>query len=285
MADAYSKLVTKLDLWLENFVLLLPNIGIAIAILLIFIFVSRLLRKTIYKLISKMSVNQTVSKLMSNLLTTAFLIIGLFLALGILGLDKTVTSLLAGAGILGLAIGLAFQDPILNIISGVIMSFKKPFNVGDTVTSNSYNGVIKAISLRSTHLKTFTGEDVFIPNKLVLQNPLENYTLTKWRRVDIQCGVSYTSNLEVVKKIAIEAIENGVEYDKSTAVEFLYSNFGDSSINFELRFWLNLSEEKDYLERKSEAIISIKNAFDANQITIPFPIRTIDFSNAIPGLK
>lgn len=90
-------------------------------------------KKTVLNVLTQISQNEAVSRLMSNLITIAFLLIGLFLALGILGLDKTVTSLLAGAGILGLAIGLAFQDPILNIISGVIMSFKKPFNIGDTI--------------------------------------------------------------------------------------------------------------------------------------------------------
>lgn len=285
MSDALNKLSTKLEIWLENFVLLLPNIGIAILVLVLFFIISRYLRKGIFKLISKISQNEAVSRLMSNLMTIAFVMIGLFLALGILGLDKTVTSLLAGAGILGLAIGLAFQDPILNIISGVIMSFKKPFNIGDTITSNGYNGVIKSITLRSTHLKTFTGEDVFIPNKLVLQNPMENFTLTQWRRVDVSCGISYSDDLDLVKSVAIKAIESSIKFDESKPVEFLYSGFGDSSINFDLRFWLKLSEEKNYLESKSEAIIALKKAFDSNGITIPFPIRTVEFSNAIPTAK
>jgi len=198
MTNAYDKLISKLESWLDSFILLLPNIGIAVILVVAFFFLSRYAKKLVFKLLSKISDNITVNKLMSNLLTAAFLLLGLFLALGIIGLDKTVTSLLAGAGIADLAIGLAFQDPILNIISGVIMTFKKPFNIGDTIVSNGYNGVIKAITLRSTHLKTFTGEDVFIPNKSVLQNSVENYTLTNWRRVDITCGVSYSDNLEKV---------------------------------------------------------------------------------------
>lgn len=282
MTDAFNKLASKLEVWLENFVLLLPNLGIGIALMVIFVFLSRYIKKTVLHLVSKISQNEAVNRLMSNLITITFLLIGLFLVLGILSLDKTVTSLLAGAGILGLAVGLAFQDPILNVISGVIMSFKKPFNIGDTITSNNYNGVIKAITLRSTQLKTFTGEDVFIPNKLVLQNPMENFTLTQWRRVDIQCGVSYNDDLDKVKEIAVNAIQKSVEYDDSKPIEFLYSGFGDSSINFDLRFWLTVSEEKNYLQSKSEAIIAIKKAFDANGITIPFPIRTVEFSNAIP---
>lgn len=285
MTNALELLSQKFDSWLHEFILLLPNLAIAIVVVVLFFFLSRYVKKFLLKVISKLSGNEAVSRLMSNLLTAAFLAIGLFLALGIMGLDKTVTSLLAGAGILGLAIGLAFQDPILNVISGVIMSFKKPFNIGDTITSNGFNGVIMSITLRSTHIKTFTGEDVFIPNKLVLQNPMENFTLTKWRRVDIECGISYHEDLEKVKSIAIQAIESSVEFDTSKPVEFLYSGFGDSSINFDLRFWLTLAEEKNYLESKSEGIIALKKAFDREGITIPFPMRTIEFLNGTPTQK
>jgi len=238
-------------------------------------------RKLCNRLLARFSENLAIKNLLSSLITSVFLLFGLFLSLGILGLDKTVTSLLAGAGIIGLAIGLAFQDPILNIISGVIMSVKKPFNIGDTIVTNGYNGIIKDITLRSTHLKTFTGEDVFIPNKSVLQNPLENFTLTQWRRVDISCGVSYSSDLEKVQEVAIKAIKEHIEHDRSKPVDFVYSEFGDSSINFELRFWLDLAEEKDYLVSKSNAIIALKKAFDKEGITIPFPMRTIEFSSPL----
>ena len=239
------------------------------------------MRKLCNRLLARFSENLAIKNLLSSLITSVFLLFGLFLSLGILGLDKTVTSLLAGAGIIGLAIGLAFQDPILNIISGVIMSVKKPFNIGDTIVTNGYNGIIKDITLRSTHLKTFTGEDVFIPNKSVLQNPLENFTLTQWRRVDISCGVSYSSDLEKVQEVAIKAIKEHIEHDRSKPVDFVYSEFGDSSINFELRFWLDLAEEKDYLVSKSNAIIALKKAFDKEGITIPFPMRTIEFSSPL----
>lgn len=281
MQEALNKLISKFESWLDSIILILPNAVIALIVVVLFFFLSRYIKKLCFKFMSKFSENEAVNRLMSNILTAIFLLIGLFLGLSIMGLDKTVTSLLAGAGVVGLAVGLAFQDPILNIISGVVMSLKKPFNIGDTISSNGYNGVIKTINLRAIHLKTFTGEDVFIPNKAVLQNPMENFTLTKWRRVDIECGVDYSSNLENVKEIAVKTIESRVAHDETKAVEFIYTEFGDSSINFNLRYWLEMSEEADYLVSKSDAIIELKKAFDKDGISIPFPMRTIEFSSPI----
>lgn len=281
MSEVYQQLLLKFLNWFNSFILLLPNILIAITLVVLFFFLSRYVNKIIYRILKRVSKNEAVNKLMSNILTGLFLLVGLFVGLDIVGLDKALTSLLASAGIAGLAVGLAFQDPILNIISGAIMSFKQPFNIGDMVVSNGYSGIIKAITLRSTHIKTFTGEDVFIPNKSVLQNPLENYTLTKWRRVDIQCGVSYTDDLELVQQIAENTINEHIDIDHKQPIEFIYTEFGDSSINFELRFWLDLSEEKNYLITKSKAIIALKKSFDQEGITIPYPIRTLDLPQSL----
>ena len=282
MKDAYNKILTKIEGWWESLILMLPNLVAAIIILVGFIFISRGISKLFLKIVQKFSKNVAINKLMARVLTVIVMIAGLFIALGVLDLDKTVTSLLAGAGVVGLAIGLAFQDPILNVISGIIMSMREPFNIGDQIQSNGYHGTITKISLRSTRLKKFTGEDVIIPNKMVIQNPLENYTLTNFRRVDIACGVGYEDDLEHAKKIAIEAIENNIDHDSTREIELYYNEFGDSSINFNLRFWLNMSEQKNYLAYKSDAIIALKKAFDKEGINIPFPIRTLTIDEGSP---
>ena len=274
-----QKVLEKITGWWDSFILLLPNIAIAIIILIASIFTSRLLKRAFLKLITRFSDNVAVNKLLANIITVITFVAGSFIALSVMNLDKTVTSLLAGAGVVGLAIGLAFQDPILNVISGVMMSMRKPFNIGDMVETNGYAGVIQSISLRSTTIKKFTGEDVIIPNKMVIQNPLENYTLTKYRRVDIPCGVGYEDDLEKVQEVASKAIKDHIAYDTSKPVEVFFSEFGDSSINFTLRFWLDMAEQKNYLLAKSDAIIAIKKAFDAEGINIPFPIRTLEIGN------
>ena len=121
------------------------------------------------------------------------------LYLSILQLDKAVTSILAGAGIIGLALAFAFQDIAANFISGIFISFRKPIKLGDVVKINDYMGKVEQINLRDTIILTFQGQMVIIPNKDVFQSPIENYSLLGRRRLDLVVGVSYGDDLEKVK--------------------------------------------------------------------------------------
>lgn len=273
----YSLITNKLSNWGINFIKLLPNLVLASLVIILGFFVAKILKKFSYKMICKVSNHETINKLFSSF--TYILIIGitLFTALDILNLDKAVTTALAGAGILGLALAFAFQDIAANFMSGIFMSFRRPFTIGDLVKLGTHRGRIEAINLRDTTLITLEGQRLIIPNKEVFQNAIENYSSTGIRRLDLKVGVSYGDNLESVKEITLKAVENLIERNQERELEFFYDEFGDSSINFNLRIWLVNAEQKTYLSAKSNAIIAIKNAFDASGITIPFPIRTLDF--------
>lgn len=277
MSDALDKLIEKIMGWGESFLLMLPNFGVAIIVGIIFFFLARYGRKIILKLLERFSDNHAINRLISNIGTVVIAVVGLFIALSILELNKTVTSLLAGAGVVGLAIGLAFQEPILNTFSGIVMSMRRMIRLGDHIETNGYEGIVDRINLREIHLKLFTGEDVVIPNKMVIQNPLINFTVNGERRVDLACGVSYSDDLEKVKEVAIAAVKESVDHDNTKEVEVYYDGFGSSSIDFTLRVWLNLCDKQSYLKARSDAIIALKKAFDREGISIPFPIRTLDF--------
>ncbi|CAG5081780.1 mechanosensitive ion channel family protein [Parvicella tangerina] len=271
----FDSALDKLNNWLDLLVANIPNIIAAIVVFILSFFISKWISKWSKKALNRFSQNEAVNKLLAKMIAVLIVVAGIFAALGILHLDKTVTSLLAGAGVAGLAVGLAFQDPILNIISGIIMSFRKPFNIGDTVESNNFNGIIKGISLRSMVIETFTGEDVVIPNKLVIQNPLVNYTLNPLRRIDLECGVAYDSDLEKVEEVALKAIKKIDGLYESKKPQVFWGEFANSSINFTLMFWIEEPVQPSYLLAKSQAIKYIKKAFDENHIEIPFPIRTV----------
>ena len=200
------------------------------------------------------------------------------MALDVLGLDKTVTSLLAGVGILGLALGLAFQSTGENYVAGIYLAIRRPFQVGQVISSNDFYGVVERIALRSTSLRVPQGQLVYLPNKKIFDNAIVNFSDSGQRRVDLKVGVSYGDDLDKVKRIAIEAVSAIEHRDPSKPVELFYEGFGDSSINFELRFWIDFFRHPDYMAARSEAVMRIKAAFDANDITIPFPIRTLDFA-------
>lgn len=275
--NAYNLLVDKLQRWFAETIRLLPNIVLAAIVLIIGIFISKLVRKYSFKIIQKFSSIQTINKLFSSFMYVVFILISIFTALNIIGLDKAVTTVLAGAGILGLALAFAFQDVAANFMSGIFMSFRHPFDVGDLVTVNEKMGRIEAVNLRDTTLITLQGQRLIIPNKSVFQNAIENFSSTGKRRLDFSVGVSYGDDLEKVRSLVKECLSNLPQRDLEKEVEVFYDEFGDSSINFKLRIWLNSVHQIDYLSAKSESIILIKKAFDSNDIMIPFPIRTLDF--------
>lgn len=266
-----------LQSWIEGLIANLPNLILAILVLVVSIFLSRFIRRYARKVVARVSKNRTINGLLANIITSSFLIVMLFVVLGILGLNRALTSLLAGAGVVGLAIGLAVQEPLMNVFSGILMSTKSLYNVGDLIETNGYFGRIKKVNLRSTILEQLSGEEVLLPNKNIIQNPLVNYTVSGRRRLTLGCGISYGEDLERVKSITVKAVEEHVTYDDRSPVEFYYEEYGGSSINFIVRFWLTEITQKALLQAQSEAIISIKKAFDENDIMIPFPIRTLDF--------
>ena len=273
-----SQILEKVAGWIDEFVLLLPNLLGAIVVAIAFVFASRIVRRVIRRALGRVSAHTQVNELLATVASLGVLVVGLFVALGVVGLDKTVTSLLAGVGIVGLALGFAFQNIAANFIAGVLLLTRRPFGANDVIRTSDYMGTVLGIDLRATIIRTFEGQLVTIPNSSVLENPIVNFTASGHRRVDIPVGVSYGDDLERARDVAIEALETIDYRDRSRPVELFYEGFGDSSINFTARFWIDFAVQPDYLRARSDGVMRIKSAFDANGITIPFPIRTLDFA-------
>lgn len=283
MLPTWKLLVEKLTDWGRQLVLMLPNLAVAVLVVVASWLAARAARLLVVRLLRRVSHSPQVTRLLSQAIFLAILAAGTFAALGILGLQKTVASLLAGAGILGLALGFAFQDIAANLMAGIYLSVQRPFRAGHLVETKDYFGVIQHVHLRWTELRTQTGQIVLIPNKEVFENPIENYSTTGERRVDLPVGISYSDDLEKVKLVAIRAVEEVSARIPEREVELFFEKFGESSIDFVVRFWIPFAaRHADYLKARSEAIQRLKKAFDANGITIPFPIRTLDFGGA-PG--
>lgn len=204
----------------------------------------------------------------------------MFFSLAILNLDKLLTSLLAGAGVIGLAVGLALQGTLSNFFSGVYLAVQDVINIGDFIETNGYTGTVKEITLRNTLLSGVDNNIVTIPNKTIIDNPFINYGLTTRMRIVIKCGVHYNSNLEAVKQIVIKTIRNNFAPIKDETIDFHYLNFGESSIDFQVRFWADAIDKTRLFEAKSTAMMSIKKTFDKHGIIIPFPIVTIEKSTS-----
>jgi small conductance mechanosensitive channel len=276
---AWNLLASKVSGWTRDFILLLPNLAVAVAVLVGFWLLAKLARSLLNRLLRRVSHSEQVNRVLCHTVFLVLVAAGFFIALGILGLQKTVASLLAGAGIIGLALGFAFQDIAANFMAGIYLSIEHPFRAGHLVESKDIQGIVKRVHLRWTEIRTPQGQIILVPNKQIFENPITNFSATGQRRVDLKAGVSYGDDLDKVRRVALQAISQVPSRKPDTEVELFFEELGDSSINLVVRFWIDFtSKQSDYLQARSEAIERLKKAFDDNGITLPFPTRTLDFA-------
>jgi len=279
MQSIFEKLKDKIFNWVEKIIVMLPNLLLAAVIVVVTIFAAKFIRKVVDKTLNRLIKNTAIVNLTSSISYIALITIGLFIALRVMDLDKTVTSLLAGVGIVGLALGFAFKDIASNFIAGIYMAIKSPINVGDVIEYHDVYGTVKEIGLRAMTIEAFQGYNVIIPNRLIMEEKYNHYTINKVRRVDLDVGISYGDDLDKVEKVTIAAVKKIDYLLKEKPVDLYFKEFGDSAIIFSIRYWVQYIPGKHllYLQAISDGIKNIKRAYDENDITITFPIRTIDF--------
>ena len=249
----------------------LVNIAIAIAIIV----VGRIVVKWAIKLLSKMMARSGVDEILINFISSiakAVLLLLLFIAaLNQVGVDTT--SLIAPIGAAGLAVGLALQNSLQNFAAGVMMIIFRPFKLGDFIEAGGVVGVVEQISIFSTIMKTGDNREIIVPNGHIYASAITNYSARATRRIDLVFGIGYDDDMLAAKKI-MESILAGHDLvlDEPTPAVAI-AELGDSSVNFNVRPWVNSA---DYWGVRSDLIEQVKLAFDANNISIPYPHVTID---------
>lgn len=281
LSDAWKEMLDKLSSWLDSLVIMLPNFVMAVIVFIIVVILSKYISNVVRRLLERTKLQDSMKNLIARIVSVVIILLGLFLVLGIMNLSKTLNTILAGAGVVGLAVGLALQGALANTYSGIILSYVKYIKLGDWIESNGFSGEVKEIDLRSVTLRQPDNNMVYIPNKLVVENPIKNFSSTAQSRVIFTCGVGYESDLEAVRELTTKTIAETFDAVDQDDVIFLYTEFGDSSINYECRFWIDSTKALEIHKARTEAMIAIKKAYDANGINIPFPIRTLDFPDTL----
>ncbi len=190
----------------------------------------------------------------------------------LLELGFNLGALLGAAGIMSVAIGFASQTSLSNIISGMFLYGEKPFAVGDVVKIGNTTGVVLSIDLLSVKLRQFNNEFVRIPNETMIKTEVTNVTKFPIRRLDVELGVSYSSDIDhVTKALKDTADKNPFSLDDPAPV-IIFKGFGDSSLNFMIGAWC---ERSQFLDLRNTLLRDIKNKFDLEGIEIPFPQRVV----------
>ncbi|WP_076012518.1 mechanosensitive ion channel family protein [Alteromonas abrolhosensis] len=282
--EVYKLLSEKLESWIEGGITLLPNIVVAFFIAIAFGIIAKVIGNVAGKLMRRTFESRQIASLLTSIIKSIILVAGIFIALDFVGLKGTVTSLLAGAGIVGLAIGFAFQDMTENFIAGVAMGIRKPFEIGDVIEAEGVFGNVKEINLRNTLVETFYGQLEVIPNKILFRNILTNYSYLGYRRIEVPVGISYADDIEEAARVITDAMNEKDYVIRKEETAVYAESFGDSSINLLLWFWIRYPGDPGFMSVRHDAVSTVKTVLEENDILIPFPIRTLDF-NAKGGDK
>jgi small-conductance mechanosensitive channel len=199
------------------------------------------------------------------------------IAVSAAGIDLSKFALLAGA--LGVGIGFGLQNIVNNFISGLILIFERPIQIGDVIELSELRGTVNRIGIRSSTIRTFSGAEVIVPNANLISNEVVNWTLSdKMRRIEIPVGVAYGSDPNQVLGILKTLARNHESVLKVPEPFVLFRGFGDSSLDFELRFWTG--DFNTWMELQTQVTLLVHDALKGAGIEIPFPQRDLHIKSS-----
>ncbi len=262
----------------SNYQLSVGQVLMAIVILVLSFYISKLVRSSIIKFADQQNAIE-VSQIytFTRFIHYALVFLGILFALSTIGIDMSKLAIVAGA--LGIGVGLGLQELVKNFVSGIVVLLEKSLKVGDFIEleSNVF-GLVKEINFRSTLIRTNDNIDILVPNAELVTNRVINWTLEESRaRFRIPFGVAYGSDKELVKKAVLEATfsVNHTLTDPKFSPSVWFTGFGDSSLDFTLGVWVDYDAVIKPTALKSDYLWAIDDAFRRYKIEVPFPQRDV----------
>lgn len=252
----------------------LPEILAAIFAFFIFLLIGWLIRRAIKIAITRKgdSVN---ADFLSGLPFWLFGFIGLLVGLDILGLDGVVRGLLAGGGATAIILGFAFREIGENLLAGLFLVFSKPFKIGDLIRSGDQpNGVVRGIDLRTTHIRTDDGRDIYIPNAKIFNETLTNFTKDGLRRPTFSVGIDYKAPMPEVRQALLSAVQDIKGVLKDPKPRVFISDFTDNYAVFDIQVWINTFSGTRFLDVKNNAMENCLQTILSNGWTLSSDVTT-----------
>jgi small-conductance mechanosensitive channel len=262
----------------QSALLRLPYIIIGIIAFIAFLIVGRIVKRVLLAAGRKTRLDITLADLLGRIASGVSAILGVFVAAVIVFPTFRPGDLIAGLGITSVAIGFAFKDILQNFFAGILILWRRPFQVGDQIRSNDYEGTVEEINIRSTRIKTYSGERAVLPNGDVYTNAILVRTAYDKRRVQLTVGVGYPDSIEDARA-TIHRVLGETEGVLDDPGPWVYvAELAPSSVNFNVYFWV-ISEQANELAVSDRVATGIKLALDSAGIDMPYPHTVVLFHN------
>lgn len=278
MSDILKTIESSLKELLASAVKIFPALLTAVIVLFLTRYMAQLAQRVASKAGKTAFRSHSIQLLLEKTAYVMTWVIGVVFA-GVLafpGLD--LGDIIATLGLGSVAIGFAFQDIIKNFFAGILLLLQEPFSINDQIIIDSFEGTVEKINFRTTQIRTYQGERILIPNANVFTSAVQVQTAYPSRRTDLGVGVDYNTPLEDTAELLQRTIEQLDGVLPSPTPEIDLVGFGDSSIDFIVRYWTE-PQQGQVRRIQTKAIIAIKKAFDKADISIPYPIRTLYYYN------
>jgi small-conductance mechanosensitive channel len=264
--------------WVSQAIELLPALLFAFIVLLLTRYSVKLVKRLIKASSERFIRNTSLQLLLVQLSSVAVWVVGILIACTLVFPSLRLGDIIGLLGLSSVAVGFAFQDIFKNFLAGILLLLNEPFRVGDQIIINDFEGTVESITIRSTQIRTYQDEQIVIPNAIVFTNPVHVLTRYPSRRTDLTIGLSYDTSLPYARQVLLSALANVEEILSNPPAEVDVVGFEESSIDFVVRYW-TLPQKVHVRRIQSQVVLALKQACDEAGFNIPFPIRTIYFSN------
>jgi len=261
----------KLDSWVDGFVRLLPNIGIALVLILIFYFLGRFVGKLVEKGAAKRD-RANLGSMLGGFTRSAIIIAGVVLGMTVVVPSLNPGDLIAGLGVSSVAIGFAFKDILQNWLAGLLILIRQPFEVKDQIEVDGFEGTVEQIETRATIIRTYAGERIVIPNNQIYTNPVKVKTAHEIRRSQYDIGIGYGDDMDAAIEVLKKAVSEVEGIKKEKGVEVLPWDLAASWVTLRVRWWTE-SQRADVVKVMVKVILAIKKSLDEAKIDMPYETR------------
>jgi len=277
MNTEISTVWDKMQKMVNDFIILLPNLVLALIVFGIFFFIARAIKGVVRNLTRDRRQARNLGLVLGRLAQGATILTGLFISLSIVIPSLKANDLVQLLGISGVAIGFAFRDILQNFLAGILILLTEPFQIDDQIVFKDFEGTVEQIQTRATTIRTYDGRRIVIPNSELFTNSVTVNTAFENRRLQYDVGIGYGDDINEAKRLILEAINHTDGVLENPAADALVVELADSTVNIRARWWVQPPRRADVLDLQDQVLTNIKNKLTANGIDLPFPTQQILF--------
>jgi len=250
---------------LANLIGFLPRLVAAVALAVVFVFLTRWLLRLAKHAITRTKAPSQIVQLSINGLTVLAIAIGAIVVLGTMGVN--VAGLVASVGLTGIVVGFALKDTLENLVAGTLLLIERPFVPGDAIKVGEFSGVVTDVVIRATTIRTFDGVEVIIPNNVVYTSAITNYSTYPTQRRELALQLGYGENLARAVEVVLASVRGAPGVAKDPAPSAWLSAFDSDAITLTVYFWVN-TKERGVLDTHSDALAAIQTAANREKLAI-----------------